>query len=60
MALIFAPMKFLRSTVVGVEVRVSVCVNLPLLLRPEWMRQRHFGLERPAIGTQVENLVGAV
>jgi len=47
-------------SVVGVEIAVGVRLERPLLLRPEWMRHCDFGLEGPALRTQVENLVGGV
>jgi len=40
-------------SVVRVESNVAVRVEFPLLLRPKWMRQSDFGLERPAVFTQV-------
>src|SRR5262245_41155614 len=39
----------MASGVVCVEVPIRVRIELPLLFRPEGMRQRDFGLERPAI-----------
>src|ERR1700757_1639779 len=47
-------------SVVCVEGDVGVRIELPVLLSPKWMSERDFGLKRPAVGTEVENLVGVV
>jgi hypothetical protein len=48
------------GNVVCVEMDIGVDTDFSLLFKPKWMRQGKFGLERPAIGTRFEDILGMV